>query len=210
MNASAGQLLDVLERAREAGFLGPGAVESHLRHSAGFGLVVEDSLGQPPENLADLGTGGGIPGLVLAVRWPQTRAVFIEAGHRRASALRAAVADLGMDDRAEVIEDRAETVGADGPLRERFDVVTARSFAPPAPTAEIAAGIVRIGGALIVSEPPEADGRRWPAERLQELGFGSAEEIEVAAGHFVVIRKMTQSPERYPRPVGRPNKRPLW
>src|SRR4051794_11853069 len=144
-------LVDVLAEARDAGFLGPGPIEPHIAHAEGFGAAAERALGRAPENFADLGTGGGIPGLVLAIRWHAARGVFIESGQRRAAWLRDATARLGVDARVEVLEERAETSAPRPPLRERFDVVTARSFAAPGVTAEIAAGLVEVAGVLVVS-----------------------------------------------------------
>ncbi len=200
----------MLERARETGFFGPGPIDAHLRHSEGFATAAEDALGRGPRSFADLGTGGGIPGLVLACRWVECPALLIEVGQRRAGFLRDAVAELGLGEQVEVLEERAEAAGR-GPLyREQFDLVTARSFAIPAVTAEIAAGMVRVGGFLVVSEPPETDDERWPRERLGVLGFGPADVVEVELAHFAVIAKVRPVSSRYPRPVGRPAKRPLW
>jgi 16S rRNA (guanine527-N7)-methyltransferase len=203
-------LNQVLERARAAGFLGPGPVEPHIRHSEGFAAAVESALGRQPRNFADLGTGGGIPGLVLGVRWVEARGIFVESGQRRCVWLREAVCQLGIEGRIEVVEARAEAAARPGPRREQFEAVTARSFAEPAITAEIAAGLVGLGGVLVVSEPPEPDPERWPAAPLQEIGFAPAERREWHGAHFVVVRKVASTPERVPRRVGRPAKRPLW
>ena len=210
MTATAEDLRGVLERARAAGFLGPGPVEAHIVHAEGFAAAAESTLGHPPRNFADLGTGGGIPGLVLAVGWAEAQGVFVESGQRRCAWLREALARLDIEGRIEVVEDRAEAVGRPGPGREHFEVVTARSFAGPAVTAEIAAGLVEPGGILVVSEPPDPDTQRWPAEKLADLGFAPAEPTELAGAHFVVIRKARSAPDRIPRPVGKPSKRPLW
>jgi 16S rRNA (guanine527-N7)-methyltransferase len=200
----------VLERARETGLLGPGPIEPHFAHAEGFAVAAEDARGSAPASFADLGTGGGVPGLVLAERWTRTEAVFIEVGQRRAEFLREAAADLGLGMRVEVREDRAETVGRDPALREHFELVTARSFAAPAVTAEVAAGLVAVGGLLIVSEPPETDPSRWPGDRLQLLGFGPAQVVEIGAAHFATLPKAAAVAGHYPRAVGRPAKRPLW
>ena len=72
------ELSRILDDARDAGFLGPGPVESHIEHAAGFGEIAEAALGRNPESFVDLGTGGGVPGLVLAARWSEARCVFIE------------------------------------------------------------------------------------------------------------------------------------
>jgi 16S rRNA (guanine527-N7)-methyltransferase len=202
-----------LERARTAGFLGPGPVEAHLRHSEGFGEAAEAVLGTKPAKFADLGTGGGIPGLVLALRWSGSGGIFVESSQRRCAALREAVRQLVLGDRIEVLEQRAEVAGRPGDYREEFDLVTARSFAGPAVTAEVAAGFVKVGGILVVSEPPDpatAAGLRWPVDALAGLGFGPAEQAERAGAHFAVVRKVAPTLERFPRPVGRPGKRPLW
>jgi 16S rRNA (guanine527-N7)-methyltransferase len=205
-------LHEALERARIAGFLGPGRVEAHLGHSEGFAEAAEAALGRAPANFADLGTGGGVPGLVLALRYPGSRGILVESNHRRCWALREAVVRVGLEDRIEVLEQRAEVVARSWDHREQFELVTARSFAEPAVTAEIAAGLVRVGGILVVSEPPDpaSASRRWPAHELDGLGFGAAEQVECAQAHFAVVRKLTSSPERFPRRVGRPGKRPLW
>jgi 16S rRNA (guanine527-N7)-methyltransferase len=210
VSSAPGSLVEVLERARAAGFLGPGPVEAHIAHSEGFAEAAEMALGREPANFADLGSGGGVPGLALGVRWAAARGALVESGRRRSGALRDAVAILGLENRLEVLEERAELVARRGGYRERFEVVTARSFAEPAVTAEVATGLVTVGGALVVSEPPHPGGNRWPTVRLRELGFGAAEPVERAGAHFVLMRKATGAPERFPRSVGRPAKRPLW
>jgi 16S rRNA (guanine527-N7)-methyltransferase len=210
MYSGADELQRILDDARDAGFLGPGPVESHLGHAAGFGDIAEEALGQPPASVADLGTGGGVPGLVLAARWPGARCAFIESNRKRSEALRWAIVRLGFDGRAEVIEDRAEAVGREAVHRERYQLVTARSFAPSAPTAEIAAGLVAVGGLVIVSEPPEPEPDRWPAVNLRQVGLGPADIRTAAGAHFAVFSKVEPLSDEYPRRVGRPAKRPLW
>jgi len=210
MSSGSALLLEVLERARTAGSLGPGPVEPHLRHSEGFAEAAEAVLGRVPTTFADLGTGGGVPGLALSLRWTGARGFLVDSNQRRCAALREAVTLLGVADRIEVIEDRAEVVGRPGPHREQFEVVTARSFAEPAVTAEIAAAFVSVGGVLVVSEPPDPTAERWPREGLAELGFGPADRTERSGAHFVVVRKASAAPERFPRAVGRPAKRPRW
>lgn len=204
------ELVRILEDARDAGFLGPGQVESHLEHAQGFGEVAEAALGRVPESFADLGTGGGVPGLVLASRWGTARGVLVESNGRRSEALRWALIRLGFESRVTVVEERAELVARDPAYREQFDLVTARSFAASAPTAEIAAGLVAVGGAVVVSEPPEQDPDRWPEVNLREVGLGPVVPQSSAEAHFAVLPKVQAVSEEYPRRVGRPMKRPLW
>jgi 16S rRNA (guanine527-N7)-methyltransferase len=202
--------LEALERAQELGFLGPGPVEAQRAHATGFGEVVEATLGRPPDSLVDLGSGGGVPGLVLAARWPACSTVLVESNRRRSEHLRAVVSAQRWAGRVEVLEARAEVVARDPARRQSFAVATARSLGEPAVTAELASGLVRVGGLLVVSEPPEPTPARWPVGGLAELGFGSATRHAVQTGSFVAIRKISPSPDSVPRAVGRPAKRPRW
>jgi 16S rRNA (guanine527-N7)-methyltransferase len=203
-------LLEVLLAAQARGFLGPGDVAVHLAHARGFADAALTQLAGPPDRFADLGTGGGVPGLVLAVCWPEARATLVESAARRCAALSASIHELGLEDRVQVAEGRAERLGHDPELRERFDLVTARSFARPAVTAEVATAFVRTGGLVVVSEPPQPSPERWPSAGLEGLGFGPAAAVVAQGAHYACIPKLRQAPADMPRAVGRAGKRPLW
>jgi len=203
-----GPLLDALARSRDRGFLGPGDVRRHLDHSLGFVEVARSVLGAPPVRVADLGTGGGVPGLVLAAAWPEAEVVLVESSVRRAEALQAEVATLGLD-RVRVLEGRAEDQAHLADYREGFDLVTARSFAAPPVTAEIAAGFAAIDGIVVVSEPP-GPSDRWPEAPLAELGLDPARFSHAVGAHYVWLRKRAAVPADRPRQRGRAAKRPLW
>ncbi len=205
----ADRLLATLEQARELGFLGPGPVGVHIEHALGFADLIE-ARDPEPRRILDLGTGGGVPGLVLAERFPAAALVLLEVSARRSAFLEHAVAKLGWSSRIEVVVARGEEAGRRSSLREGFSFVTARGFAEPAVTAEIGAAFVSEGGALLVSEPPQTSERRWSSEHLAELGLGAAGSQVARAAHFVVIEKIAPTPERFPRAVGKPSKRPLW
>jgi 16S rRNA (guanine527-N7)-methyltransferase len=208
------RVAELLEESRRRGFLGPGPIEAHLDHAQAFAVVWQDSA--PPGVVVDLGAGGGLPGLVLAAAfWPSTKWVFLDAQTKRTEFLSEAVADLGLQDRIRVVTERAEAFGRSPQARGAYDAVLARSFAGPAVTAECAAPLLRPGGRLVVSEPPDGRvGRRWPDAGLAELGCGPAAILEVAGGgspvHLASIVQLEPCPERYPRRVGVPSKRPLF
>ncbi len=121
-----------------------------------------------------------------------------------------AVDRLGLADRVLVATGRAEDLARRPDLRTGFDVVTARAFGPPAVTAECSAGFVRVGGVVLVSEPPDAPERRWPADGLRQLGFRSAGVVGEAGMGVRVLKAVAPCPDRYPRRVGVPAKRPLF
>lgn len=195
-------LAEVLGEARDLGFLGPGPVDDHVDHARAF------LVGLPEEGACvDLGSGGGVPGLVLATLLPRTRWTFVEAMVRRAAFLRAAVDRLGLQGRAEVREARAEEIPGD--RREVAAAVTARGFGPPAVTAECAAGWLAVGGRLVVSEPPGGDPARWDAPVLARLGLHPPV-VHPGPPAIAVLVKVAPTPAGYPRRVGLPAKRPLW
>lgn len=193
--------MEVLERARAVGFLGPGPLRAQVDHAHHFTASIPDSARQ----LVDLGSGGGLPALPLLLARPALAAVLVEAMNKRATFLRWALQELELSDRALVRAERAEVVARDAAFRGLADVVTARGFGRPAVTAECAAGLLRAGGVLLVSEPPE-ETARWPDEGLRELGFGPAERV----GGVVRITLEAMVPDRFPRPTRALVKKPLF
>jgi 16S rRNA (guanine527-N7)-methyltransferase len=196
-------LLEVLEDARSYGFLGPGPIDAHLESAQRFLGALEP---RKPGRILDLGSGGGAPALPLAVWLPEAEFVLLDAMERRTQFLTEAVARLGVGNRVVVVRDRAETAGRLPALRGSFDTVTARSFGPPAVTAECGAPFLRVGGILVVSEPPEtAD--RWPASGLDELGM---RRLGGDSAGVAVLEQESLCPDRYPRRSGIPTKRPIF
>jgi 16S rRNA (guanine527-N7)-methyltransferase len=194
------RLTTTLAEAQRLGFLGPGPVAAHIDHA--WPLTVR----LPPTGcIADLGSGGGVPALILALAVPDTRWLLIESQRRRSAFLRKVVEDLGIGDRTEIVEARAEEVGR-GERRGVSDAVTARSFAPPGVTAECAAPLLRPSGSLWVAEPPAGSGARWPEDGLAELGLVRGMTIS----GWAQLRQDRDCPDRYPRRVGVPAKRPLF
>lgn len=212
---TATELLEELERARDLGFLGPGPVEEHQAHAHAFGAALGDALGDgggPGARLLDLGSGGGVPGLVLACSTPMGAWTLLDSSVRRTSFLREATEALGLRARVTVLIGRAEAIGAEASHRQAYDGVTARGFGPPAVVAECAAPLLRPGGVLVVSEPPAGRAQaahRWPVGPLAMVGMAVEEQV-VGPPTFVVLRQVQPCPSIYPRRTGVPAKRPLW
>jgi 16S rRNA (guanine527-N7)-methyltransferase len=125
------------------------------------------------------------------------------------------VEDLGWGDRIRVVTDRAELAGRVDGLRGSFSLVVARSFGAPPVTAECAAPFLRTTGILIVSEPPTAiaqeaaDDTRWPQDGLALVGLENVTLWRDVFG-YRVLRQTKACPDRFPRRVGVPAKRPLY
>ena len=181
----------VLERHRTLGSLGPGPVEEHLRQ----GEALAEVIGSSVELLLDLGSGGGVPALVVGslVAGPL---VLVERRTRRADALELALTELGWRDRASVRTEDV-TVTARSELRATADVVLTRSFGPPAVVAEHAAPLLRVGGRLIVTGPPEPP--VWPEAGLALVGLGPLVWRSIGGWTIGVATQVAACPDRFPR-----------
>jgi 16S rRNA (guanine527-N7)-methyltransferase len=208
-------LRQVLNEAREFGFLGPGPVETHIHHAEGFVLLAQRHSPTDAARILDLGSGGGLPGLVLAAMWPACSVVLLDAAVRRTGFLREAVIRCGLAARVSVITERAEIAGRDPELRGCFDGVVVRSFGPPAVVAECAAPFLRVAGFVVVSEPPESPDDstglsiRWESPGLAQVGLETVESVRETYG-YEVLRQRQLCPDRFPRRNGKPAKSPLF
>jgi 16S rRNA (guanine527-N7)-methyltransferase len=204
------ELREVLEESRARGFLGPGPIDRQVQHALDLAAIV----GSPTGPFLDLGSGGGLPGLVLAMAWPDAPGTLLDSQRRRCTFLREAVVWLGFGPRITVACGRAERLAREAELRASFDVVLARSFGPPPATAECAVGFLEQGGRLVVTEPPGAEevrtAERWPIDGLQTLGFSPAVSAVVGDTSAVVMELQRSLEDRWPRRDGVPTKRPLW
>ena len=219
-------LLEVLEEARSLGFLGATDLQEQIAHALGFADAVEKSGAAMPGRESspiagqgrwmDMGSGGGLPGLVLAQRWGGSLAVFLDSAERRTTFLSGAVGQLGWEHHVQVVRARAEDAGRRPDLRGAFDIVVARSFGSPPVTAECAAPFLRPGGLLVVSEPPSSGpaptqvlAARWPREGLAMLGMEPLITVRSSFG-YQVVRQVEPCPERFPRRAGMAAKRPVY
>lgn len=228
---SAARLELVVQEARRRSLIGPAAFEAQMAHCQGFVELTRRHLYEQPGAVLDLGSGGGLPGLVVAAelgqaepgqpedRQPEDRqvelgsvaVVLLDAAARRCSFLSWAVGELGLEARVRVLHARAE-VAARGELREGFSVVTSRAFGSPSATAECARGFLADGGVLVVSEPPSsaASESRWNEDALVSLGYGTPA-LTTANGHrFVTIQAGGRCPDSVPRRDGLPARRPFF
>lgn len=196
-------VLRALADARALGFLGPGPLEPHEASATAFAEAIGPDLVGPA---LDLGSGGGVPGLLLAARYPEVRWVLLDIHRRRTSFLTSTVAGLGWVDRVQVVRAAAEEAAHDPAHRERYELVVSRSFGPPARTAECAIGFLRSCGRLVVAEPPAPDPKRWPADSVAALGY----EVESTGPPVVVLRRAAELRSGLPRTWRAIERQPAW
>lgn len=159
--------------------------------------------------MLDLGSGGGLPGFVIADERPDVAIVLMDAMEKRIAFLRDCVRTALWGDRVGVELGRAEVLAHRIDLRGHFDVVVVRSFGPPAATAECGVGFLRTGGQILVSEPEDRR-ERWPAAGLAELGLTPLPPVESTHATIQPLLVTGNLDAKYPRKIGVPVKKPLF
>lgn len=174
--------------------------------------------GEPRVRVGDVGSGAGLPGLVLAVVLPWAQVDLIEATSRKCEFIARAVNAVGAAN-ATVVCERAETWAAEGPVaggRESYDVITARAVGRLAMLAELASPLLRRGGALVAWKGERDGDEEAELERASEgLAMRPLEVLDVVpyAGsrrrHLHVVEKCGPTPAQLPRRPGMAKKRAL-
>ena len=180
-------------------------------------LVALPLLNDLPSSLAvDLGSGGGVPAIPIAIARPDLSWLLVDSVGKKARALAGFVEALGLR-AVEVIADRAEILGRDPRYRERAGLVTARAVAALPVLAELALPLLIGGGRLVAWKGPLAAGDeefRRGVRAVTQLGGGMPAVLGVDApqlgGHALVrVTKERPTPPGYPRRPGEPARRPL-
>jgi 16S rRNA (guanine527-N7)-methyltransferase len=208
-----------LERLLELVAAEPTSITSVRDPVKGVDVHVADSLValdlhqvRSARRIADLGAGGGFPGLPLAIALPGARVALVESVARKCAFLAEAGPALGLEN-VEVVNARAEAWPAG---LETHDLVTARALAPLAVLVEYAAPLLRLDGALVAwkatREPvEEADGAA-AAEALAMSGPDPVPAVPFAGArerHLYLSSKVGSTPKGYPRRPGMARKRPI-
>lgn len=175
----------------------------------------KDYLSEPPDELLDVGSGAGIPGLVYAVLWPDSQIVLLESQRKRIDFLNEAVAELELSN-VEILEGRAESHAHELVWRERFDLVTSRALAPLPISLELCLPFLGLEGYFLTFKGGNPSEEVKEAEfALNKLGGGSIDARPYHAGpgaprcHALWSEKTGLTPDRFPRREGIPAKRPL-
>jgi 16S rRNA (guanine527-N7)-methyltransferase len=172
------------------------------------------SWNSPPTRMADIGSGAGFPGLPLKILQPTIELTLVESVEKKAAFLRHIATTLGLSN-VHILSLRAEELGRNPQHREHYDLVTARAVAELRVLAEYCLPLCRVGGRVLAPKGPQVEAEVAAAARAIDVLGGHLSNIE--AVHLpgepdrtlVVIDKVAHTPERYPRAVGIPAKRPL-
>lgn len=165
-------------------------------------------------SLIDIGAGAGFPSLPVKIAREDINLTMLDSLNKRIGFLNDVINEIGIEN-ARAIHFRAEDGGKDKDLREKFDVATARAVADLAVLSEYALPFVRVGGYFVALKGSAPEEEINNAKRaIKEMG-GQIEEVKEVIlpsgiNHcLVIIKKIIQTPAKYPRKAGKPSKEPI-
>ncbi len=162
----------------------------------------------------DVGSGAGFPGLVLRILSPDMELCLVESISKKTQFLSHIVQVLGLEN-VSVITDRAEKLGQDPLYREQYDWAVARALAKLPVLLEYLLPLVKVGGYILAQKGKNAVGEINEAQNALALLGGKVDEVlpveipGLEQRSLVIIKKIAETPEKYPRREGIPGKRPL-
>lgn len=165
------------------------------------------------ERLVDVGTGAGFPGMPLLIANPDLDVTFVDSMEKRIGFLRDVLKNIGLTGTR--IHERAEVVGKDGEYREKFDYATARAVAPLNVLCEYCLPLVKVGGLFVSLKGSSGMEELKAAENaINVLGGEIAKAVEYQLPNgdgrsIIIIRKISQTPTKYPRKSKKIDTKPL-
>jgi 16S rRNA (guanine527-N7)-methyltransferase len=187
--------------------------DAELRH-VGDSLTLLAFLPQGEQRIADVGSGGGVPGIVVAIARPDARVVLIESTKKKAAFLRATIEALGLSNMA-VSDQRVEDLGRSALHREGYDVVTARAVATMNWLIEWCLPLVKKGGKFLAMKGPKVHEELEHVQKVLNMtGDGTPVihpvELTGMENHLIVeIEKVRKSDPQVPRPATLAKGKPL-
>lgn len=190
--------------------------EAYLKHfydSVSAGWYVDFSQGV--HSLCDVGSGAGFPSIPLKILYPGLQLTIVDSLKKRIGFLETLVNELGLSN-VSLYHDRAETFGQKKQFRDAFDFVTARAVARMSVLAELCLPLTKKQGTFIAMKAAHASEELDEAKKAIAMLGGKVREdvtfdLPHGAGerHIILIDKKKETPNKYPRKPGTPNKKPL-
>ena len=185
-------------------------IDKHIEDS----LIMLKEINWDGKRVIDIGSGAGFPALILALECPETEFTLLEADLKKSSFLEKVKEQLALAN-VSVLRQRAEEVGHDPKYRESFDICTARAVANMNILLEYGLPLLKKGGSLML----------WKGRNYQEEVKAAGSAFDILGGTvqqilsynllderdrvIVICQKDQATPDKYPRRVGIPSKRPL-
>lgn len=163
--------------------------------------------------IIDVGTGAGFPGLVLLLARPDLKMTFLDSTKKKLGFIEGVLRETGV--KAEMLHARAEEAGQKNEYREKFDFATARAVANLTNLSEYCLPFVKVGGRFISMKSAAADEEINDGKKAVAVLGGKIEEdnlfelVENTPRRILILKKISQTPTKYPRPSAKIAKKPI-
>ena len=189
--------------------------EVYLKHFYdSIAPVLQGLIDNQELKLLDIGAGAGFPSLPMKIICPQLDVTIIDSLNKRINFLKLLAEELGLD-KVHFYHGRAEDFAQDKDFRAQFDLVTARAVARMQVLSELTIPYLKVGGKLLALKAANAPEELNEAKNALNLLFSKVQDnlsyaLPNGDPRFItVVEKKKETPNKYPRKAGMPNKRPL-
>ena len=189
--------------------------EVYLKHFYdSIAPVLQGLIDNQELKLLDIGAGAGFPSLPMKIICPQLDVTIIDSLNKRINFLKLLAGELGLD-KVHFYHGRAEDLAQDKAFRAQFDLVTARAVARMQVLSELTIPYLKVGGKLLALKASNAPEELDEAKNALNLLFSKVQDnlsyaLPNGDPRFItVVEKKKETPNKYPRKAGMPNKRPL-
>lgn len=187
----------------------------YIKHFIDSAIVSRYIVAGSNYSLIDVGTGGGFPGIPMKIIDESIELTLLDSLNKRIAFLHAVTESLNLKD-IKIIHGRAEDFGLNTGFREQYDVATSRAVASINILAEYCLPFVKVGGFFIALKSDNVEEELKNGEKAVKLLGGDITEVKKykipgtdLGRSIVMIKKTTNTPEKYPRKAGTPSKKPL-
>ena len=189
--------------------------EFRVKHLMDSLMCVDFPEYNAAKSIIDVGTGGGFPGIPLAVYSPEKHFTLLDSLNKRLKIIGELSSELGITN-IDLLHARAEDAARDPKHREKYDLCVSRAVSNLSTLAEYCLPFIRKGGYLMAYKGPDCEAELKDASEALKILGGKAVEIrdtsmaEYGLEHkILVIEKVKNTPKAYPRQAGKPAKAPL-
>lgn len=189
--------------------------EVYLKHFYdSIAPILQGYIANEPTKLLDIGAGAGFPSLPMKILFPNLKVTIIDSLNKRIQFLHLLASELGLENVA-FFHGRAEDFAHDKRFRGQFDIVTARAVAPLPILTELTIPYLTLNGKLIALKASSSEDEIQQAKNALTCLFAKVlinQDYQLPNGDprtLTIIEKKKETPNKYPRKAGIPNKRPL-
>ncbi|MFS5413151.1 16S rRNA (guanine(527)-N(7))-methyltransferase RsmG [Streptococcus agalactiae] len=189
--------------------------EVYLKHFYdSIAPILQGYIDSSPLSILDIGAGAGFPSIPMKILYPEIDITIIDSLNKRINFLNILANELELSG-VHFFHGRAEDFGQDRVFRAKFDIVTARAVAKMQVLAELTIPFLKVNGRLIALKAAAAEEELISAEKALKTLFSQVtvnKNYKLPNGddrNITIVSKKKETPNKYPRKAGTPNKKPL-